>query len=315
MAVYLVRRLALSAVVLFFVSFLVFTLAHLTQGSPATQVLGPEASPEQIARLERSFHLDKPILVQYGYWIRDIVLHGNFGISYASHAPAIKRLAETVPVTLELIAIATLFAIAVPIPAGIASALRPNSIFDHILRVTSIAGLSIPNFWLGILLIILFAVDLHWLPAGNFTPISGGILKNVASLILPAFVLGVYYMAVISRMMRSSLLDTLQRDYTMTATAMGLSRTRVLVYALKNALAPVVSVVAMAVGYMMGWAIVVESVFNLPGLGTSLLTGLAERDYPIIEADVLIITCVFVLANFTADMLYAALNPRIVYAD
>lgn len=315
MAAYLLKRLLLSALVIFLVSFLIFTLAHLTPGSPATQVLGPEASPQQIARLERSYHLDKPILVQYGYWLRDIALHGNFGISYASHAPAIQRLAQTIPVTLELIALATLFSIAVPIPAGIVSALKPNSVYDHILRVTSIAGLSVPNFWLGILLIIFFAVDLQWLPAGNFVPPSGGIGKNLASLVLPAFVLGVYYMAVISRMMRSSLLDTLQRDYTTTADAMGLSRLRVLTYAMKNALAPVVSVVAMAVGYMMGWAIVVESVFNLPGLGASLIQGLAERDYPIIEADVLIITCVFVIANFTADMLYAVLNPRIVYAD
>lgn len=315
MAAYLLNRFLLSFFVVLLVSFLIFSLAHLTPGSPATAALGPEASPAQIARLERSFHLDKPILVQYAYWLSDIVLHGDFGTSYVSNAPATRRILETVPVTFELIALATMFAIIVPIPAGIVSALTPNSIFDHVLRITSIMGLSVPNFWLGILLIIFFGVTLHWLPAGNFIPLSSGAGKNLSSLVLPSFVLGFYYMAVISRMMRSSLLDTLQKDYTVTAAAMGLARLRILTYALKNALAPVVSVVAMAVGYMMGWAIVVESVFNLPGLGTSLITGLAQRDYPIIEADVLIITCVFVFANFAADMLYAVLNPKIVYAD
>ena len=304
------NRLASSAVILVLVSVVLFGLVHAIPVSPALVVLGPDASAEDVAQFDKQHGLDLPLATQYARWVGGM-LQGDFGTSLQDDAPIGPRIARTFPITLELVTLGFVFALAVAIPLGIASALWEDSWIDHVARLVAVTGVSIPAFWLGLLLISWFAVDLRWLPPGGLVQWREGFWPHLRSMILPTVTVGFYYVAIISRMTRSSLGEAMAQDYVRTARALGLGRSRILAYALKNALSPVVTVAAMSFGYMFGWALIVEQVFNIAGMSRALLTAIFQRDYLMVQGIVLVITAMFLLANVTADWLYRVLNPRL----
>lgn len=306
----LIRRVVFSVLVLLIVSIALFTLVHLVPVSPARVVLGSEATVEQINVFNHDHGLDQPILVQYWHWFSS-ALHGDFGKSYITNIPISGEIARSLPVTLEIVVLGFVFAVVAAVPLGLMSAFWKNSGLDNAARVISVVGVSIPGFWLGLLLISLFAIQLGWLPPGGFAPIRDGLVAHMKSVVLPAFALGFYYIAILSRTTRASMVEVLAQDYVRTARAMGLSQLRIVAYVVKNGLAPVVSVAALSFGYMFGWALIIEQVFNIAGLSRDLLLAIQSRDYLTIEAIVLIITCFFLIANIVADLLYHALTPRL----
>ena len=222
-----------------------------------------------------------------------------------------RQIADTFPITFELVLLAFAFALILAIPLGVVSAFYEGRAIDHVARVVSVVGVSIPGFWLGLMLIAWGAVTLRWFPAGGYVPWRDGAWLHLLSMALPAMALGLYYVAIISRMTRSSVADVLLADHVRVSRAMGLRRRRILTYVLKNALSPVVTVAAMSFGYMFGWALIVEQVFNIAGMSRALLSAIFRRDYLMIENVVLVITAVFLAANLVADALYAWLDPRL----
>jgi peptide/nickel transport system permease protein len=274
-------------------------------------VLGFDASEAQIVKFEAEHGLDRPVLVQYLDWLRKLALQRDLGKSLVTGLDMNRRIAETLPITLELVVLAFAFSLVVSLALGTISALREGTMVDQLARLFAVLGVSVPGFWLALLLIRSFAVERPWFPPGGLVPLSAGLGPHLNSVILPAFSLGVFYTAILSRMTRSSLLDVLGQDYMRTARATGLSPWLVLVYALKNALAPVVTVAAMSFGYMFGWALIIETVFNIGGMSSALLTAISQRDFALVQAVVLVFTIVFLLANLVADLLNAWLNPRI----
>jgi peptide/nickel transport system permease protein len=311
---FLVKRGLFAIAVVVAVSMLVFTLARLIPASPALLVLGADAGEAEIAKFEARHGLDKPIVRQYASWLAGVVTQLDFGNSFVSGRPIAAEIEETLPVTLELILAAMALCLAIAIPLGVLSAAYPNGALDHGLRMFAVLGVSTPGFWLGLVLILLLSVRAGWFPPGDLPPISSGLVAHLRALVLPAFCLGIYYTAVISRMTRSSVLEVLNQDYVRTAVAMGIGKGRIwLVYVLKNAMVPIVSVTAMACGYMFGWAIVIEQVFNIPGICRALLAAIFSRDYHLVEAAVLVVTFAFVSLNFLADVAYRLLNPRVAW--
>ena len=303
-------RLFASLVMLLVVSMVLFVLCHAIPVSPARVVLGTDASEADVAAFDHDHGLDRPLTVQYASWIGGVV-RGDFGSSIVDDTPIGPQLARSFPLTLELVVLGFLFALAVAVPLGIASALWEGRWIDHAARLLAVVGVSIPGFWFGLLLIGWFAVGLRWLPPGGYVPWRDGVLAHLRSMVLPTVALGFYYVAIISRMTRSSMVEVLQQDHVRTARAMGLGRPRILVYVLKNALSPVVTVAALSFGYMFGWALIVEQVFNIAGMSRGLLTAIFQHDYLTVQAIVLVITAMFLLANVVADGLYRVLNPRI----
>lgn len=303
-------RIAGSLGVLVTVSIILFALVHAIPVSPARVVLGVDASEEDVAAFETEHGLDRPVVVQYLDWAGG-VLSGRLGRSLVDDTVIANTIRLTLPVTLELVLWAFLLALVLAIPLGVLSAYWEDRWIDHLSRAIAVIGVSIPTFWLGLMLIAWFAVGLRWFPAGGYVPWSAGVGPHVASLTLPAVALGLYYVAIISRMTRSSVADVLMADHVRVSRAMGLPRRRILVYVMRNALSPVVTVAAMSFGYMFGWALIVEQVFNIPGLSRALLNAIFRRDYIVIVDLVLVITAIFLLANLIADLLYRALDPRI----
>jgi peptide/nickel transport system permease protein len=284
-------------------------------GSPARVALGLEATDTQIAQFEKDHGLDRPVVEQYIRWLDQLVLHGDFGRSFVTGRSMNALLTETLPITLELVLFAFAFAVAVALPIGVLSAVYEGTWIDHAGRIFAVIGVSVPGFWLGLMLIRFPAVEFGWFPPGGFVPLSDGLLAHLQSIALPAFALGVYYIAILSRMTRSGLVETLGSEYVRTARALGLPRGRVLWYALKNALVPVVSVGAMSFGYMFGWALIVEYLFNIPGMSNALLTAVGQRDYFTMQAVVYVFTIVFIVSNLAADLLNRQLNPKLASAQ
>ena len=239
------------------------------------------------------------------------MLHADLGKSLVTGLPMNRRVAETLPVTLELVVVAFSFAAVLSLALGTVSAVCEGTLADQAARLLAVLGVSVPGFWLALLLILVFAVQLGWFPAGGVVPASAGLGQHLNSLVLPAFSLGVFYTAILSRMTRSSLVEVLGQDYIRTARATGLSRPRILLYAMKNALVPVVTVGAMSFGYMFGWALVIETVFNIGGMSGALLTAINQRDFAMVQAVVLVFTLIFLAANLVADLLNAWLDPRL----
>ena len=303
-------RLFASLLMLVLVSIVLFALVRAIPVSPARIVLGPDATEQDVATFDRDHGLDRPLVVQYASWVGGMA-RGDFGVSIMDGTPIGPRIARTFPITLELVTLGFVFALVVAVPLGVVSALWEDRWIDHLARLVAVIGVSIPGFWLGLLLISWFAVDLRWLPPGGYVPWRDGIGAHLQAMVLPTVAVGFYYVAIISRMTRSSMSEVLQQDHVRTARAMGLSRGRILVYVLKNALSPVVTVAAMSFGYMFGWALIVEQVFNIAGMSRALLTAIFQRDYLMVQAIVLVITAMFLLANLVADGLYRVLNPRI----
>ena len=311
----LIDRLAFSILALLFVGLLLFVLTRGVPGSPARVALGLEATDTQIAQFEKDHGLDRPVVEQYIRWLGQLVLHGDFGRSFVTGRSMNALLTETLPITLELVLFAFAFAVAVALPIGVLSAVYEGTWIDHAARIFAVIGVSVPGFWLGLMLIRFPAVEFGWFPPGGFVPLSDGLAAHLQSIALPAFALGVYYIAILSRMTRSGLVETLGSEYVRTARALGLPRGRVLWYALKNALVPVVSVGAMSFGYMFGWALIVEYLFNIPGMSNALLTAVGQRDYFTMQAVVYVFTIVFIVSNLAADLLNRQLNPKLATAQ
>jgi peptide/nickel transport system permease protein len=288
-----------------------FLALRLVPGDVVYVILNEYYDPEVAAQLRTLFGLDLPIHEQFAQWIGGI-LRGDLGESLRTGRPVIDEIARRFPATLELTLGALLLSLVIAIPVGVFSATRRNSFGDLVARVVSLIGLSIPNFFLGILLILLFAVTLNWLPAGGYTPAETDFGAHLSHLILPIITLGTSMAAVTMRMTRSAMLEVLRQDYVRTAHAKGLlQRDVTLTHALRNALVPVVTVVGIQVGSLLGGTVVVERIFSWPGLGTLIVDAILQRDYPLVQAGVMFLALFFVLANLLVDVLYLYLNPRL----
>lgn len=313
---YTFKRLLLTIPVLAGVSFVVFGLVHLAPGGPVRVMLGPLQSEELVREIRKELGLNQPLYVQYATWMWD-ALHLDFGNSWTVRqgTPVTKIIMERIPLTLELSMLSMAVALLIAIPTGIISAVRQDKAADHFARIAALSGISIPDFWLGIILIMIFAVQFQFPWAtGGWTPPWVDPVQNLQQLFLPTITLGTAYSALIARMMRSEMLETLSQDYVRTARAMGVSKREVVLKdAAKNALIPVVTVIGVGLGQLMNGAILTETVFNLPGIGKLLILAIDRRDYRVIQALILFIAVVFVFANLAVDVLYAYLDPRIRY--
>ena len=310
MAALFLRRAGLSVLSLLVVSFVLFVLTRSIPDSPARIVLGDEATPAAIAQFDADHGLDRSIPMQYVAWVGGIVLHGDLGTSFTTGLGMNEQVAHTLPVTLELVLAAFAVSIVVSLALGTLSAVLRDSPVDYLARFIAVLGVSVPGFWLALVLILAFAVDRDWFPPGGVVPFTEDWREHLRSIVLPAFCLGIFYLAVLTRMTRSSLLDVLGQDFMRTARASGLRHPRVLLYALRNALVPVVTIAGMSFGHMFGWALIIEQVFNIDGLSHALLQAIQQRDYAMVQAVVMVFTVVFVVANLCADVVNASLNPR-----
>lgn len=302
-------RIVSSIGTLLFVGLALFALTRSGPGSPARIVLGADATSEQIAQFEHAHGLDRPFLSQYAAWLGD-VMRGDFGKSFVTGRDVAAEIANALPVTLAIVLFAFLIALVFGIGIGVLAALKPGGVFDRVSRFASVLGLSIPAFWLGIVLIRFLAVDLRLLPPGGYFPLAAGLSLHLQSILMPSLSLAVYYIAVLARMTQASLQETLRGDYVRTARAMGLSSRQVVFYALVNALPPVVNLAALSFGYMFGWALIIEQVFNIPGLSRALLNAISQRDFLLLQGIVFLFTAIFVFANLGADLINRMLDPR-----
>jgi peptide/nickel transport system permease protein len=291
----------------------VFLMLHLTPGDPVQIMLGQDADPQSIAALRQELGLDQPLPIQYLRWAGN-VLHGDLGRSIRTHEPVTDAIISRLPVTIELSLISLLISLAIGLPAGIVAAIRRNSSVDLASTGVALIGVSLPSFFLGILLILLFAQWLRWVPPSGYTPLLQDPAMNLKQMFMPAVALGAALAGIVARLMRSSLLEVLEADYMRTARAKGLSEQgTVLGHGLKNALLPVVTVVGLQVGALLGGAILIETIFALPGVGRLAVDSIFARDFPIVQGVVLFLALVRVLSNLVADLLYGRLDPRIAY--
>lgn len=308
--VFLLKRLGAIVPTLFFVSVIIFGLQQLLPGDPAIAMAGEERDPEVIKFLRGKFHLDEPLPVRYAYWLKGVV-HGDLGESVRIQRPVTQLIVEKLPVTIELAALAMAIALAIGISAGIVSAVYKDTWVDYAANVFALWGLSTPNFWLGILLILLFAVKLGWLPASGYVSPLEDLKGNLASMILPAFVLGNALAAVLMRHTRSAMLQVLSSDYVRTARAKGLDeRVVILRHALRNALIPVVTLSALQLGELLSGAVLTEQVFSIPGFGKLVVDAVFNRDYSVVQGVVLFTATAYIVLNLLADVAYVLINPR-----
>jgi len=308
---FLLRRLALILPTLFFVSLLVFGLQQLLPGDAAVALAGEEHDPAVIAFLRQEYHLDEPLPVRYLLWSKG-VLSGDLGESIRIKRPVRDLVLEKLPVTAELAALAIVIALSIGLPMGILAAVKNNTTVDYAATMSALWGRSIPNFWLGIMLILLFSVQWGLLPASGFVSPAESLPRNLATLIMPAFVLGNGIAAVLMRHSRSAMLEVLSADYVRTARAKGLSETRVVLHhALRNALLPVITLGALEFGELLSGAVVTEQVFTIPGFGKLIVDAVFNRDYAVVQGVVLCTALAFILLNLFADVAYALVNPRL----
>ena len=307
---FLAKRLAAIVPTVFFVSVLIFTLQQLLPGDPAIAMAGEDRDPNVIAYLRAKFHLDEPLPVRYLYWAKG-VLHGDLGDSVRIQEPVTRLILEKLPVTIELAALAMAIALVIGISAGIVSAVFKDTVWDYGANVFALWGLSTPNFWLGILMILLFSVRLGWLPASGYVSPFEDLRANLASMIMPAFVLGNAIAAVLMRHTRSAMLQVLSADYVRTARAKGLDeRVVVLRHALRNALVPIVTLGALEFGTLLSGAVLTEQVFSIPGFGKLIVDAVFNRDYLVVQGVVLFTASAYILLNLLADVAYVLINPR-----
>jgi peptide/nickel transport system permease protein len=308
---FLVRRLLQMIPVLFFVSVITFVLIHLVPGDAARLILGEQAPPDALAALRRELGLDQPPYVQYGRWV-GAMAHGDFGSSFRDRRPVFATLMQKLPVTGELAAASVLIAWSLAVPAGVLAAWRQRTVVDYGASVAALLGLSLPSFWSGIMLIYLFAVHLHWLPASGFTPPTEDLGRNLRGLVMPAFVLGLFFAAVVMRQLRSSMIEVLRADFVRTAKAKGLDSRLVIVrHALRNAVIPVLTVMGIQLGVLLGGAVITETIFALPGLGQLAVNSIYTRDYPMLEGVVMLSALTILAINLAVDVLYSLIDPRI----
>jgi len=308
---FLLRRLAQVVPTLFFVSILIFGLQQLLPGDPAIALAGEDRDPNVVAYLRAKFHLDEPLPVRYWYWLSG-VLHGDLGDSVRIQKPVMELILEKLPVTIQLAVMAMLIALAIGITAGVISAVKKDTWLDYAANVFALWGLSTPNFWLGILLILLFAVQLGWLPASGYVSPFEDLKANLAAMIMPAFVLGNAIAAVLMRHTRSAMLQVLSSDYVRTARAKGLDeRVVILKHALRNALTPIVTLGALELGTLLSGAVLTEQVFTIPGFGKLIVDAVFNRDYAVVQGVVLFTATAYITLNLLADVAYVLIDPRI----
>jgi peptide/nickel transport system permease protein len=310
---YLASRLAGMVVVMLIVATLVFFITRLAPGDPASVMLGEQASAADIARLRASYGLDQPLPVQFGYWLKELA-HGNLGQSIFLQRPVTQALAERTEPTFFLTLFALVIAMLIGVPCGIAAAVWRGKAIDQAFSGFAMLGASIPSFWLGLLLMEIFAVGLGWFPVAGYGEPGVPLSTRLHHLVLPAIVLGVVNSALILRFTRASMLDVLGEDHIRTARAKGMSEARVVLHhALRNALIPVITVVGLTFALLIGGAIVTETVFGLPGVGNLVVSAVLRRDYPVIQGALLVIAALYVLINLSIDLLYLVIDPRVKY--
>jgi peptide/nickel transport system permease protein len=308
---YLVKRLAAILPTIFFVTVIVFSLQQLLPGDAATILAGEDQDPKVIAYLRQKMHLDEPLPVRYGYWIAGVA-HGDLGESLRIQEPVTGLILQKLPVTLQLAGMAMVIALLIGIPAGIVSAVGKDTAWDYAANVFALWGLSTPNFWLGILMILLFSVQLGWLPASGYVSPFEDLRANLAAMIMPAFVLGNALAAVLMRHTRSAMLQVLSADYVRTARAKGVvERKVVLKHALRNALTPIITLGALEFGTLLSGAVLTEQVFSIPGFGKLIVDAVFNRDYSVVQGVVLFTSTVYIVLNLLADLAYFLVNPRL----
>lgn len=308
---FILRRILIAIPTLILVSMFVFALQKLLPGDPILVMAGEDRDPEVIALLREKYRMNEPLVMQYLYWAGD-VLRGDLGISLRTNEPVLDLIASKLPVTIQLAIMSMLFAMLIGIPAGILSAVRKGTWVDWLANVVALSGLSIPNFWLGIMLILLVSVNLGWLPASGYESPWVDPWKSLTTMIMPAFVLGTALAATLMRHTRSAMLGVLQADYVRTARAKGLrGRVVILKHAFRNAVLPVVTLSALLFGELLAGAVLTEQIFTIPGFGKLIVDAVFNRDYAVVQGVVLCTAVGFILMNLVADLLYVILNPRL----
>jgi peptide/nickel transport system permease protein len=310
MTAYLLRRVLISVPTLLIVTIIVFLLQLLLPGDPALALAGEDRDPATIAFIRAEYHLDQPLPLQYAYWLGGVV-QGDLGTSIKTKTKVTTLIAEKLPVTVELSLLAMAIALVIGIPTGVLSAVRRGSIWDYVANAIGLFGLSIPTFWLGIMLILVVSVQLGWLPASGYVPLFQDPLENLRSMIMPAFVLGAATAAVMMRHTRSAMLSAMRADYVRTARAKGLIESIVVVrHGLRNALIPVITLGTLELGQLLSGAVLTEQVFTIPGFGKLIVDAVFNRDYAVVQGVVLFTASAYILLNLIADLLYFLVNPR-----
>jgi len=311
---YLLRRILQTAVTLFLMSLIIFGALQAIPGDAAVVLLGEYYGFEEVTVLRERLGLDDPVYLQYLRWIGN-AFRGDLGRSWRSNEPISTELALRLPVTFQLSLLAFFTSLLIAIPAGLVSAARRNTWLDRFARVAALVGISLPNFWVGLMLILTFALVLRWIPSGGFVSIRSGLGPYIRSLAAPALTLGTAMAASTMRITRASTLESLSQDYIRTARSKGLSEAVVVtVHAFKNALIPILTVIGVQFGTMLAGSVAVETVFSIPGISRFLIDGVTNRDYPVVMATVLVISLGYMVANLIVDLLYSVIDPRIRYA-
>jgi peptide/nickel transport system permease protein len=311
MASYAVGRVAQFIPTLLLVSIVVFLMVRAIPGDAAHVLLGPTAKPEQIVALRKQMGLDRPIWYQYWTWVTG-VLRGDFGRSWINDYPVAKLIRQKIPATLTLAIAAMIFALAVSIPLGILSAIKTGSWIDRLVSLYTSLTLAIPTFWLGVLLVLVVSLHLKWVPPSGYVPVLDDPVQGIKLILLPAITLGAYLSSIFTRFLRSSVTEILEQDFVRTAYAKGLRRRRVVTgHVLRNALNPVVTMLGIQFGGLLGGAVIVEAIFDVPGLGRLLVTSISSRDYAVVQATILLAAVAFLVVNLITDLLYDVLDPRI----
>lgn len=313
MAGFIIRRVINLIPVALIVLLVTFSLIHLTPGNPAYTILGEQSSKSAVRLLDRKLGLNHPLVVQFLSYINHAI-HGNLGSSLLYNEPVAHLIITRLPVTLELSVLAVALSLVIALPMGIMAAYRPNTWIDSVSRVLALVGAAVPNFWLALLLVYVFAVSLRWLPSIGWVPLTQGVGQNLVHLILPVVVLALPLVATTSRVLRGELLEVLHALYIQVARAKGLKEwTVVMRHGFKNALIPVVTVVGLQVGALLGGVVITESIFSLPGMGQLIVNAIFDRDYMVLQGSVLFMALAVLLANLVVDLCYAWLDPRIRY--
>ncbi len=311
MLTFLAKRIAQLIPTLFFVSVIIFSLQQLLPGDPALIMAGEERDPEVIEQIRKQYRLDQPVPVQYVYWVKG-VLSGDLGESMRIKVPVRDLVLEKLPVTLQLALMAIVIAFTIGITAGIIAAVKKDTVWDYAANMVALWGISTPNFWLGIMLIFLFAVKLGWLPASGYVPFSQDWKASLISMLMPAFVLGNSIAAILMRHTRSAMLQVLNSDYVRTARAKGLlERSVILKHAMRNALTPVITLGALELGTLLSGAVLTEQIFAVPGFGKLIVDAVFNRDYAVVQGVVLVTATTYIALNLLADVLYVLVNPRL----
>lgn len=310
---YIIKKLLLLIPTVLAITFLVFSMMQFIPGDPIFLLLGDMYDQRQADELRREYGLDKPLIVQYAWWLARLA-KGDWGRSIFTHRPVLDDIVYRIPISLELIVLSMLLALLIAVPAGVISAIRPYTALDYSVMTLAMVGVSMPDFFLGILLFLLFSLTLGWLPVQGYVPMADGVMTHFSHLILPAVALGLARCAILTRLIRASMLEVVKLDYVTTARAKGVVEFLVVnKHALKNALIPTITVLGLQIGFLIGGAIVIEAVFGIPGLGTFGVQGIAKRDYQQVQGFILIVALMFVFSNLLVDISYAYFDPRIRY--